>query len=325
MWGILGPDQIPSLDNPVWLQADRQGTPSYLGESDRVIGFRAGQNVYAVPHNVLWHHEIVNLDLGVIQLAITYCPLTGSSLIFDRAQIGGAELGVSGTLFMNNLMMFDRGAPTRSLWPQMMGEARCGPLRGTGLDRYPFVEMEWEAWRQLHPDTRVLAGAEQQGFDPLEYDYWQYPYGAYEDFEAFFTLLMPPLDRRRFSKERVVGLPPSGQDPGIAFPFEALKEREGNLQAIGFTYRDESAVVLWSDQALGGAVFRPRTEDGTNLTLAPGFSGFRDAETGSVWTLDGRAVAGPLTGSTLVAIERAYTAFWGAWAAFHPETRLWGE
>jgi hypothetical protein len=42
-----------------------------------------------------------------------------SSLAFDRAPAGGATFGVSGLLYQNNLMMYDRNRP-ESLWPQML-------------------------------------------------------------------------------------------------------------------------------------------------------------------------------------------------------------
>ena len=52
-------------------------------------------------------------------------------------------------------------------------------------------------------------------------------------------------------------------------------------------------------------------------------SGFVDDETGSAWTVDGLAVSGSSAGARLGAIESAYTAYWRAWAAFNPDTRLW--
>jgi hypothetical protein len=42
------------------------------------------------------------------QLAVTYCPLTGSSIVFDRASVDGDEFGVSGFLWQNNLIMYNR-------------------------------------------------------------------------------------------------------------------------------------------------------------------------------------------------------------------------
>lgn len=328
LWAAQARDGIPSLDDPVWDRAD-EAVPDYLEPETRVIGVVASGQAFAVPHNVLWHHEIVNLEAGGPdgdRVAITYCPLTGSSLVFDRDAVEGTTFGISGILFMNNLVMFERNDGEESLWPQMMARAGCGPRIGDRLPQHAFVEMEWADWRELHPSTFVLAGAEAQGFDPAFFDYTTmgYPYGAYREFETFFiSRIMPPLDRRRFPKERLVGAPSTDVDPGIAFPFGALEGMDGVRQVVEFMYEGRAAVVLWSDEARGGAAYRPITESGEPATLRATDSGFEDEETGSFWSLEGRAVSGPREGARLVPVEQGHTAFWGAWAAFHPDTRLW--
>lgn len=325
-------DGIPSLDEPVWLRAD-ESVPDYLDPTSRVIGLVANGTPFAVPFNVLWHHEIVNLDSGgpnAPKVGVTYCPLTGSSLVFDRASVGGATLGVSGLLFMNNLLVYDRRDPDDTLWPQMIGAARCGSRSGAEFERYPFVEMEWGQWVALHPQTQVLAGAAAQGFNPIQFNYTEfgYPYATYRETDPFFnSQIMPDPDTRRFAKERVLGVPTladeGGSDESIAFPFGALTDEDGDFSVVSFTADSEDAVVLWSDAAQGGGVFRSATENGATVTLEATPLGFEDTETGSEWTVDGRAVAGPLSGEVLVPVTHAHTAFWGAWAAFHPSTRLW--
>lgn len=219
--------------------------------------------------------------------------------------------------------MYDRDS--ESLWPQMLAEARCGPLTGSQLTHYPFVEMEWASWLELHPDTWVLSGAEEQGLDPEVFDYttFGYPYGSYEELSVWFSGVMPDLDRRRFVKERVIGLPSGGGDPAIAFPFGALEDREGSFQAVRFMFEGKGLVLLWSDEAQGRTAFEPFTENGVQVSLVATGSGFEDEETGSSWTLDGLGVSGPMAGERLEPRARTHTAFWGAWAAFHPETRLW--
>ena len=322
-------DAIPSIDSPNLISA-KEEIPAYLDSDTRVIGLRVDGAAYAIPHNVLWAHEIVNLEAGGRHLAITYCPLTGSSLAFDRGPADNATFGVAGLLFQNNLVLFDRNDPS-SRWPQMIGEARCGPRLGTALPQWPVVEMRWDAWVKLHPATFVLS--EDQGY-PFPYRQTNYPYGSYEQysFESFWIpSAMPELDLRRPTKERVLGVPGSRsdgldgiRDHGIAFPFDSLTDLEGSFQALDFRYELEDAVVLWSDYARGGMAFRPWTEAGQAVSLIATDTAFEDTETGSVWTVDGRAVSGPLVGETLVPIQRTYVAFWGAWSAFHPQTRLWG-
>ena len=100
-------DAIPALVNPPLVTADASEA-EYLRDSDRVIGIEVGGEFVAVPHNILWWHEIVNLDEFGVGLAITYCPLTGSSMVFDRTTVRGSDFGVSGLLYNNNLIMFNR-------------------------------------------------------------------------------------------------------------------------------------------------------------------------------------------------------------------------
>ena len=139
----VGRDGIPSLQDPEFVSAEPSPQTAYLREDDRVLGFFLDGQPRAVPHNILWYHEIVNLDAGSERIAVTYCPLTGSPLGFDRTSIGGHTLGVSGFLVMNNLIMYNRGSP-ESFWPQMFAEARCGAEVGRPLGRIPVFEMEWQ-------------------------------------------------------------------------------------------------------------------------------------------------------------------------------------
>lgn len=320
---LLDQDAIPSVDDPVFVEADDEFA-DYLAPDDRVIGLTVRGQAYAVPHNVLWHHEIVNFDSEIGPIAITYCPLTGSSMAFNRADAENAEFGVSGFLFKNNLVMYDRRTPS-SVWVQMQGNSACGPAEGTDLSQWPVVEMRWDAWLALHPGTRVL-GQDQNMEIARDYSAVNYPYGNYEDYsydEFLYPARMPELDRRRPVKERVLGVPPDGEDAPIAFPYDALTGLEGQRQVIAFLHAGEEAVVLWDDEARGGMAFRPRTLEREAVDLAPSAEGFVDQATGSVFSVDGRGLSGPLADDELVPIRNAYVAFWGAWAAFHPDTELW--
>ena len=60
--------------------------------------------------------------------------------------------------------------------------------------------------------------------------------------------------------------------------------------------------------------------NGQTLTFDADPSGvWTDQETGSTWTLDGAAIAGPLVGERLDPRADAYTLFWFAWRHFQPD------
>ena len=60
----------------------------------------------------------MNFNALGVPLAVTYCPLTGSSIVFDRTSVRGVEFGVSGLLFQNNLVKYERSSVESdvSLW-----------------------------------------------------------------------------------------------------------------------------------------------------------------------------------------------------------------
>ena len=263
-------DQIPALSNPDLIPADHRDA-DYLLPADRVIGIEINGEYLAFPHNILWWHEIANMDeLG---LAVTYCPLTGSSMVFHRDVVGGDEFGVSGLLFKNNLVMYNRAGPSLefSLWPQMLAGARCGPSEGADLAMYPALEIEWADWVALHPDTRILSGA-----TGWARDYTRYPYGPYED----DTSLLDPIDElddRRPLKERVLGIP-SSDGSGIAFPFGALRS-VGDLAAIQETVGGAPIVVFWDSEAAAAMAYGTSIP-GQSLTFRVRDGAFVDLETG---------------------------------------------
>ena len=309
-------DGIPALTDPTLVPVGGSGT-SYLRDGDRVIGIEVGGTYIAIPHNILWWHEIVNFNSLESPLAVTYCPLTGSSMVFDRMSVGGAEFGVSGLLFNNNLMMYERVSDS-SLWPQMIRGARCGPQDGSPLTMYPATEMRWGGWRELHPETLVIN--DETGHSR---DYRRYPYGGYEA-PSNPTTLYPqgPLDGRRLPKERVLGIPSDERDGGgVAFPFDALDNGEP-VRVVEHLAAGRPVVVFWDRDARAAAAFWPAV-GGRTLVFEVRGDVIVDAETGSEWTLEGLAVSGEMEGTTLEAIPQAYVSFWFAWSTFIPDTEIW--
>ena len=170
--GGVGRDGIPALTDPMFFTTEPHEETSYLSDQSRVIGVQLDGEWLAIPHNLMYRHEIVNLSRGSEQVAVTYCPLTGSALTFDRASVGGAEFGVSGLLFQSNLIMYDRNTDD-SLWPQMFGDAACGSRQGQALARHPVIEMTWGGWQSLFPESMVA------GVGPLDAEAYRVnPYGG---------------------------------------------------------------------------------------------------------------------------------------------------
>ena len=312
-------DGIAALSNPYWVTADHPTDLSFLSDSDRVVGFTVDEQAYAVPVNILRYHEIANATFettnGTLDLAITHCPLTGTSMVFDRAPAGGAEFGVSGILYQSNLVMYDRNTD-ESLWPQMMGQARCGPAQGTTLPFFSFIEMRWDGWVDLYPGTRVWGSPpeDRKGYDIN-------PYSGYDAPNAEFTFPMPPINSSLPLKEVVLGV--GGDGPTAwAFPFTTF-EKLGTMAVIERSVGATRGMIVW-DRSRRAASAYSRNVGGDLLTFRGGNDDMFDLETGTRWTVDGLAVEGPLAGTRLDRLGQTYVAYWGAWQAFFPVGRIWG-
>jgi len=145
-------DCIPSIDQPAFVAAD---SVDYLRDDDLLLVLTYNGITRAYPTRILDTHEIVNDMFGPDPVAVTYCPLCGSGLAFDRRQDGQVlEFGVSSLLHNSDLVMYDR--QTGSLWQQITGKAFAGKARGSQLRSLPLAMVEWKSWRLAHPDAQVL-------------------------------------------------------------------------------------------------------------------------------------------------------------------------
>lgn len=125
-------DAIPAITEPEIVSAEEEG----LKDDEDVIGVAIGQEARAYPLSITYWHEIVDDVVGDTPVAVTFCPLCGSVLTFDRTVDGELLVfKVSGGLFHNNLVMYD--TKTFSLWPQLMAKAVFGPLTGQTLQIVP--------------------------------------------------------------------------------------------------------------------------------------------------------------------------------------------
>ena len=316
-------DGIPALTNPDFVSPGALGT-ALLSGSDLVIGIVVRDEVLAIPLSIMVWHEIVNLDRLGVSLAITYCPLTGTAMAFDRSSISGRELGVSGILLENNLVMYDR-TTDESLWAQMLGGAICGTATGKALARVPLLVSTYDGWQSLHPDTKVLSS--ETGF-PRNY--------GVDPYEDYARLDAPPLyrtpnnqDSRRLPKERVLGIPSDGAELAIPFPVLEVEDRT----ALNLTVGSRQVTVFWDKELGAVAAYEPMPEwaegyappTSGGLTFETHADGYVDAETGSVWSIEGVAVSGPAEGSRLTMLLDAVVAYWFAWATFNPETEILTE
>jgi len=294
-------DGIPSIDEPTFTgvaEADQR-----LDPGDVVFGIAKGEDVKAYPQYILVHHEIVNDALGGTPVSVTYCPLTGTAMGFER---GETTFGVSGNLLNNNLVMYDR--ETDSRWPQILATAIDGTHEGKSLRELRLVWTRWGDWKARHPETAVLS--EDTGYVR---DYGRDPYGTYNPRGGYYASSNTLFERLRNDdryppKKTVLGVRTA--DGATAFVKDALRERgivEGELAGT-------PVVAVYSPELDTAYVYR--NPDGASVSRADG-----DVAADGEVIVDGDAYA-----PDDLSLDRAYAydAMWFAWAGFYPNTRVYG-
>jgi hypothetical protein len=274
-------DGIPTIDDPKFLpvtQAD------FLSPREPVIELELGGEARAYPLQILTWHEIVNDEVGGTPVAVTFCPLCNTAIVFDRRVDGRTlDFGTTGKLRNSDLVMYDR--QTESWWQQFGGEALVGELTGAELEHVPSRIVAWEQFRSQHPGGRVLS--RDTGH---ERPYGQNPYSGYDSVDS------PPLfpaenldDDRLPPKERVVFVQRGGE--AVAVPFSVLAEKRELRVEVG----GDELVVRW----------RPGVASALDSSSIP--EG-RDVGAAEV-RLDGELVAFDMP-------------FWFTVAAFRPDVRI---
>ena len=320
--GGPGKDGIPALTDPLFVEPSEV---SYLQDEDLVLGVVINGEARAYPHNIGWWNEIVNDVVGGQPVIVSFCPLTGTGLVFNGEGNNGSRItcGVSGLLFNNNLIMYDRRDDT-TLYPQMIFKGVEGPRKGESLALLPVIETTWRYWKQLYPEAKVVSGDNQYYSSN---SYLSYPYGTYR--ESNSAPMFPSLPRLNINPAGPL-FPPKQITLGIrfgtiakAYPFSALGEEAvinddvaGNPIVVAF-YAKEKLALPYS-----------RIVDSQTLTfektasLDPVFPFMlKDRETDSTWNLLGEAVEGTRKGQKLAQVP-AHNAFWFAWATFWQNTSI---
>jgi len=123
-------DGIPALDAPRFVTVSE--ADAWLKPNEPVISFQIGSDARAYPIQMLIWHEIVNDTVGGVPVAVTFCPLCNTAIVFERTVSGRVlDFGTTGRLRFSNLLMYDR--QTESWWQQAIGQAIIGQLTEQGF------------------------------------------------------------------------------------------------------------------------------------------------------------------------------------------------
>jgi hypothetical protein len=198
-----------------------------------------------------------------------------------------------------------------TLFDCLTGRAFDGPRKGEQLTPIPTIETDWGPWLKAHPGT--VAYAMVSKFRPVEI-----PRAPLAESRG----TRPEADTRLEAEDRVFGLALGGESR--AWPLKSFGERP-ELREVNVG--GQEAVILWDGRTRTAAAYAPETEGGTAepVTLAVDSSDpeapWRDEQTGSRWSITGRAVSGPRKGQTIRWLPGVMVK-WYAWAAEYPKTSL---
>ena len=326
-----GRDAIPAISGPLYWSLEEAS--AVYTDNVPLVQVNVDGDVRGFPLEILTWHEIVNDTIGGVPVAVTFCPLCNTAIAFE-SQVGDEVLkfGVSGLLRNSDLVMYDRN--TESLWQQSSGRAIVGTMVGARLTYVPASVVTVGQLRSAYPDALVMS--RDTGWNR---PYGQNPYQGYDNpdhggpYGFFFD--RDTIDERLPPAERVVSIEgPSGA--AIAYAWSTLEQD----RVVHDSFDGIDLVVFWTPGALSildSGMMRDAREVGTTAVFETTLEGqaltflvnpaddsgqtFVDEQTGTVWDIFGRGVAGELAGSQLTRVIHS-DHFWFAWQAFHPDTEV---
>jgi len=222
-------DGIPAILEPTFRRVpdktgleDREPVMTYVPDSGPARAY---------PIRYLMWHEIVNDVVGNRPIAVTFCPLCNTGMVFD-ARVDGRALtfGVSGLLRHSDMIMYDH--QTESWWQQATGGGIAGAMTGQRLAQLPAWMESWAAFRAAHPDGIVLAEPD------WPRAYGQNPYANYDTSRPFLYRGenpphgIPPLERVVRVGERAWPLTRLRAEGRIAEAGLVLTWTEGQASAL---------------------------------------------------------------------------------------------
>ncbi len=214
-------------------------------------------------------------------------------------------------LYNGLFVMADRS--TGSVWTHYDGRVLTGPLAegDIQLEIIPLMHTTWQAWSELHPDTTVL-------------DWYPEYADRYRDVEpgrgglgARFEETLLNRDDRLVDNQLVLGV-----QVGASYRAYVLDEFGPDVTVVNDVLSDQPIVLFFHAEESFALAFSA-VVDGKTLAFTSDGDIIRDTS-GTVWLLNGTASGGPLAGVQLDVVTSFVTEWYG-WAAYHPETSIYGR
>ncbi len=306
-WGGVPYAGIPELNDPQRSGLDALGWADRAEPDELILGADIGGRAIGYPVRILGRHELANDTVDGRPVALAYCTLCRTALLFDR-RVDGRTLTfqTSGLLLESNKVMVDR--ETGSLWRQLTGEAFAGPLTGRQLELLSVETTTWAQWWAAHPDGWMLElpapfkALSEIGEITTSYTYT--PQSVQPQYYASDKLWFPAATAGP-------AFPPKTEVATVVVDGAALAVDVAALRAAGPT-----VIALGADASVIAVptAVSAQFHDARAADLQPGDP--VPAE------LVGRLTQPPSGQPALPKLASGQT-FWFAWYGLHPETTWW--
>jgi hypothetical protein len=298
---LAKPGLFEALTEPPCSYCSTQHRKGFIRGNDRVLAWlRGAHNGGAMPmRHFLAGPRVINDTYGLF-----FYDADGDYVAAFKKDYGYSFYG------WRDGVMVVKG-PDGTLWSALSGRAIDGPKKGERLERVPSALTEWGYWLMLHPESTAY-----DLFDGQKYRAVELP----TEMSAEARETMGKVDARLQPMANVIGVEVGAQTK--AFPLDGREERACFMDQVG----GESVAIFWYGPTRSATAFSGKL-GGRKLTfhadaISPETAPFKDTETGTRWTLAGRAVDGPLKGQELQWVN-SIQCRWYAWAAEYPETAVY--
>jgi hypothetical protein len=299
------PEMFETLVNPACSHCvdESRRKAGVLRDDDRVLAWTRGKyDGGAIPYRwFLVPYRVISDTYGVF--------VYDADADFVRGYPASLDYRFHG--WRNGIMVMRHKDGT--LFDCLTGIAFDGPRAGEQLQPIPTIETDWGRWLKAQPGT--VAYAMVSKFQPQTVPTSFLP-------ESLKT--RPEPDTRLDAEERVFGLTQGGESR--AWPLKSFGQAAELRKA---KLAGQEIIILWDGRTRTASAYAPETE-GTkceSATLAMNLGDaeypWMDKETGSSWSVAGRAVSGPRKGHTLRWLPGVMVR-WYAWAASYPKTSVEG-
>jgi hypothetical protein len=268
-----------------------------------VLGVEINGETRGYPIQLIGYHHQVRDTIQNTPILVTYCTVCRTGRIFNPAVNGTHEQFRLVGMDHFNAMFED--ATTKSWWRQANGECIAGPLKGYQLEEIPSEQVRLSVWLRQHPDSKILQPYQnfKEEIDRMD------PY----DLGNSKSKLTKRDSLSWGFKSWVIGVDLNNEartyDWNLFLQKRLIQDSLSNIPLL---------LVLESDTA-SFHVYN-RTVEAQTLHFSIAGDSLTDAETGSVWNMDGKCVRGINSNKQLSKLP-AYQEFLHSWEYFHANSK----